>query len=71
MSIEDKIEQQELIIKFLSSQISQLDERVRTLEFTVLNQQSSCNYSDKKVRSKLDYLLSQIHQLRKEKSSNN
>jgi len=71
MNIDGKVEQLEIISKFLSSQISQIDDRLRTIEIAVLNQQSNYDYLDKKTRSKLDYLLSQIHQLRKEKSSNN
>ncbi len=66
MNIDGKVEQLEIISKFLSSQISQIDDRLRTIEIAVLNQQSNYDYLDKKTRSKLDYLLSQIHQLRKE-----
>ena len=68
MNIDEKVDRLETISKFLNSQISQIDERLRTIEITVLNQQSNYDYLDKKIRSKLDYLLSQIQQVREIKS---
>lgn len=65
MSInQKKIEELELLNKFLMSQVSELDNRVRTLEIAILRQEQSMDESNKKIRSKLDYLLKEIHKLR-------
>ena len=64
MSIEDKVENLEIVNKFLNSQLSALDERVRTLELSLIKNHISCEESDKKTRSKLDYLLKEIQKLR-------
>lgn len=64
MSTDDKVENLEIVNKFLNSQLSALDERVRTLELSLIKKHISCEESDKKIRSKLDYLLKEIQKLR-------
>ena len=70
MSLEQKIEQLEVINKYLLSQFSELDSRMRTIEISLIKKADKEQEAENKVRSKLDYLLNQIHKLREEQSKN-
>lgn len=70
MSLEQKIEQLEVINKYLLSQFSELDSRMRTIEISLIKKADKEQEAENKVRSKLDYLLNQIHKLRDEQSKN-
>jgi len=70
MSLEQKIEQLEVINKYLISRFSELDSRMRTIEISLIKKADKEQEAETKVRSKLDYLLNQIHKLRDEQSKN-
>jgi hypothetical protein len=70
MSLEERIEQLELINKYLLSQFSELDSRIRTIEISLIKKTDKEQEAETKVRSKLDYLLNQIHKLREKQSKN-
>ena len=70
MSFEEKIEQLEVINKYLLSQFSELDSRIRTIEISLIKKADKEQEAEAKVRSKLDYLLKQIHKLKENQSRN-
>ena len=70
MNLDERIEQLELINKYLLSQFSELDTRMRTIEISLIKKVGEEEEAEKKVRSKLDYLLNQIHKLREKQSKN-
>lgn len=70
MNLDERIEQLELINKYLLSQFSELDSRMRTIEISLIKKVGEEEEAEKKVRSKLDYLLNQIHKLREKQSKN-
>ena len=54
MSLEERIEQLELINKYLLSQFSELDSRIRTIEISLIKKTDKEQEAETKVRSKLD-----------------
>ena len=70
MNLDERIEQLELINKYLLSQFSELDSRMRTIEISLIKKVGEQEEAEKKVRSKLDYLLNQIHKPREKQSKN-
>lgn len=66
MNLDERIEQLEVINKYLLSRFSELDSRIRTIEISLIKKIDKEEEAEKKVRSKLDYLLNQIHKLRGE-----
>ena len=70
MSLEERIEQLEVINKYLLSQFSELDSRIRTIEISLIKKADKEQEAETKVRSKLDYLLKEIHKLKADQSKN-
>ena len=64
MNLDEKIESLETLNKFLNSQLSTLDDRVKTLELALIKDHLSREEIEVKTRSKLDYLLREIQKLR-------
>jgi len=69
MNLDEKIEQLEVINKYLLSQFSEIDSRLRTIEISIIKGREAEEEKETKVRSKLDYLLKEIQKLREQSNT--
>ena len=69
MNLDEKIEQLEIINKYLLSQFSEIDSRLRTIEISIIKSREAEEEKETKVRSKLDYLLKEIQKLREQSNT--